>query len=236
MTLLPIWWILLDGKAGYPIMGIEQYWPFFGLRISTPDLELWIPTDEDLAQVMELVGRGVHDPASMPFLVPWTDAESPALERGALQYWWRGRATLSADAWSLPFAVAHQGTMLGVQELSSTAFPTLRVAETGSWLGLAHQGQGFGKKMRRAVLHLAFEHLGARAVTSSAFHDNPASQAVSRAVGYVDNGRSFAERRGKSDEQVQFLITRERWLETRTDDPITVSGFDACADVLGLSD
>ena len=34
-------------------------------------------------------------------------------------------------------------------------FPTLRAAESGSWLGLAYQGRGFGKEMRAAIVEFA---------------------------------------------------------------------------------
>ncbi len=67
-------------------------------------------------------------------------------------------------------------------------FPTLRVFETGSWLGRRFQGHGIGTRMRQAMCTLAFDHLGFEEVTSAAFLDNPASLGVSRKVGYVPNG------------------------------------------------
>jgi RimJ/RimL family protein N-acetyltransferase len=42
--------------------------------------------------------------------------------------------------------------------------------------------------MRAATLHLLFAGLGAVAVTSGAFVDNPPSHAVSAKLGYEDNG------------------------------------------------
>jgi len=216
-------------------VSLEQYWPMFGLQITTPQLTLRVPGDDELAEVMDLVQRGVHDPAWMPFTTPWTDLESPELERSALQYWWRSRALFSPVGWDLLFVVAHQGIIIGTQNLTSTDFPTVRVAETGSWLGLDYQGQGFGKEMRRAVLHLAFEYLGAQAIVSTAFADNASSQGVSLAVGYEENGRAFARRRDERDELIRYRITRDRWHETRTDMPITVTGFAACAEMFGLT-
>ena len=215
-------------------MALERFWPLFGLRVTTPQLELWVPTDGDLEAIADLASRGVHDPSFMPFTIPWTDAEPGLLEQGMLQYWWRCRGNFSPTQWDFGLAVSHKGTVIGCQNLSSTDFPTLRVAETGSWLGLEHQGKGFGKEMRRAMLHVAFEHLGASAIVSSAYIDNPSSQGVSRAVGYEENGYSFALRRGRQAEKVHFRITRERWLETRTDMPIEVTGWDGCAALFGL--
>lgn len=215
-------------------MALADHWPLFSLRISTPRLELFVPTDDDLEEVLQVAAGGIHDPATMPFTTPWTDAESPAFERSALQYWWGNRVGFRPDHWDLNFAVRHQGTVIGTQGVKAVEFPVVRTAETGSWLGLHHQGQGLGKEMRRAVLHFAFESLGAHEITSGAYIDNPASQAVSRAVGYEDNGHGRSKRRDGVGEQVRFRITRERWLATRTDMPIEVDGFAACADMFGL--
>ena len=215
-------------------MALVDHWPLFGLRIATPRLELFVPTDAELEELLVVAAAGIHDPATMPFTTPWTDAESPAFERGALQYWWRNRVEFAPERWDLNFAVRRDGQVIGTQGLAAADFPTVRRAESGSWLGLAHQGQGFGKEMRRAVLHFAFECLGAEEVTSAAYTDNPASQAVSLAVGYEPNGSVRTKRRSSVGEQALFRITRQRWLETRTDIAIEVQGIDRCADMFGL--
>jgi len=44
---------------------------------------------------------------------------------------------------------------------------------------LAHQGQGIGREMREAILHLAFAGLGAQEALSGAFEDNVSSLATS---------------------------------------------------------
>lgn len=209
-------------------MSLIDHWPLFGLRVTTERLELRTPTDDDLDELVALARQGIHDPAMMPFSFAWTDAPSPEFERGALQYWWRGRAEFSPERWDLTLAVHHEGRIVGVQNLTAVDFVRLRTAETGSWLGQAHQGKGIGKEMRSAMLHLAFEHLGASEITSSAFVDNIASQKVSLAVGYEPNGSAIRPRRDGSDEQLRFRITRERWLETRRDSQISVTGFEAC--------
>jgi hypothetical protein len=59
-------------------------------------------------------------------------------------------------------------------------FSLLRSVGTGSWLGTEYQGQGIGKEMRSAVLHLAFAGLGAQIARSGAYFDNEASLRVSR--------------------------------------------------------
>ncbi len=209
-------------------MALSDHWPLFGLRIRTPSLELRTPTDADLAELVELVLDGIHDPATMPFVTEWTDTESPQLERGALQYWWGCRAGFSAESWDLPFLVVSDGAVVGVQNLTGRDFPTLRTAETGSWLGLAHQGKGIGKEMRRAIVHFGFECLGAVAITSGAMVDNVASRRVSLAVGYEPNGTSVVNRRGVRTEHIRYLLTRQRWEESRADDDVRVEGFEAC--------
>lgn len=215
-------------------MSIEDHWPLFGLRITTPRLELRYPNDADVGELAELSANGVHDPDTMPFTTEWTDVASPELERSTLQYLWRCRAEFSPEGWDLGLAVSHQGRLVGVQNLSARHFPTMRNAETGSWLGVAHQGQGIGKEMRAAMVHFAFECLEAEAVTSGAYLDNMASRRVSETVGYEPNGTTFAMRRGQRAEQIRYLLTRQRWTETRADLAIEVHGFEPCRALLGL--
>jgi len=57
---------------------------------------------------------------------------------------------------------------------------------------------------------------------------------VSLAVGYEPNGRQFNAQRDQRGEQIRFLLTRERWLATRSDLPVTVTGWEACRAQLGL--
>jgi RimJ/RimL family protein N-acetyltransferase len=87
--------------------------------------------------------------------------------------------------------------------------------------------------MRQAVLHLAFDGLGAREAESEAFVDKHASNRVSAAVGYRPNGRSRATRRGEAAELNRWLLTREQWLTGRRDD-IELVGVAECLPVLGI--
>ena len=89
-----------------------------------------------------------------------------------------------------PAASSWTGQPVGVQDLGAEHFRAVRSVETGSWLGRAHQGQGLGREMREAILHLAFAGLGAEEALSGAFEDNAASLATSRAVGYEENGEA----------------------------------------------
>jgi len=59
-------------------------WPLFALRVRTERLELWLPTDDDLLDLVDLARSGIHPPGEMPFGVPWSTLESPGFERGFL--------------------------------------------------------------------------------------------------------------------------------------------------------
>lgn len=163
-------------------------WPLFGLRLRLEDIELRLPTDPDVERLIALARAGIHDPGVMPFQVAWTDRPSPGFERQAAQFHWRARAEWRPEKWVLPLMVSVAGEPVGVQDIRADNFAALRVVETGSWLGRDHQGRGIGTRMRLAVLHLAFDRLGAMAAESGAFDDNPASQRASRSIGYVENG------------------------------------------------
>ncbi len=147
----------------------HSIWPLFDLVVRTPRLELRPPTDHDCVALAQLAAEGVHDPQVMPFDVPWTDVPPPELERRALRWWWRKRAEWSPDEWAFTGAVFVGGEAVGVQDLTAHHFAILRTVGTGSWLGRRHQGRGIGREMRAAILHLAFEGLGARQATSAAF-------------------------------------------------------------------
>jgi RimJ/RimL family protein N-acetyltransferase len=215
----------------------HPYWPLFDLRVRTPRLELRAPSDEDAVALASMAAEGVHDPATTPFSIPWTDQPSPHLEQGALQFIWRCRAEWTPEKWHLPLAVCLEGQPVGVQGVVGEEFAALRSVETGSWLGRRFQGRGLGREMRAAVLHLAFAGLGAERALSGAWHDNGPSIAVSRALGYEDNGEDVKLRRQQPDRQVRFVLTRARWEEmARTDSypDIAIDQLEPCLDLFGL--
>jgi RimJ/RimL family protein N-acetyltransferase len=212
-----------------------QSWPPFGLRITTPRLELRYVDDEIADRLMHLAATvGVHDPGFMPFSTPWTRAEPPVLQWQGMQHYWRTRATFGADDWTLPFAVFDGGELVGVQDVRGKRFAVTRWVSTGSWLGQSFQGKGIGKEMRAAVLHLAFDALGAEHAETSAFADNPRSLGVTRALGYESIGWRIDDREGAATRHEYFVMTRERWLHRRRDD-IAVEGVEPCLPLMGLA-
>ncbi len=83
----------------------HPFWPLFDLEVRTPRLTLVYPDESMLVEIVRCAERGIHDPATMPFGMPWTDAEPPEFQRSILQHHWKSRAELTPDEWSLPFAV-----------------------------------------------------------------------------------------------------------------------------------
>jgi RimJ/RimL family protein N-acetyltransferase len=211
-----------------------EHWPFFSLRVTTPRLVLRYPDDDDLFTLANVLSDGVHDPDTMPFMHPWTRAESPELERNALRHWWGLRAALTPERWHLQFAVVEDGEPVGVQGVGANEFCVTRAVSTGSWLLQRAQGRGIGKEMRAAVLHLAFAGLGALEAYTGAFEDNPASLGVTRALGYEANGTELVAREGQPARMLSYSMTRLQWEERRRDD-INVEGLEPCLPFLGIT-
>jgi RimJ/RimL family protein N-acetyltransferase len=209
-----------------------RHWPLFGLTVRTLRLRLRLPSPPELDALADLAAEGVHDPAVMPFGVPWTDVPPAERARATVQYHWAGWSAWRPEAWQLNLVVVADGTVVGMQALEARDFAVVRQASTGSWIGRRHQGQGYGTEMRGAVLHLAFAELGARDATSKAFLDNPASLSVSRKLGYEPDGVFRQERRGRPATQQRLRLTREAW-ERHRPVPVTVEGLAPCLPLFG---
>jgi hypothetical protein len=63
------------------MMQLAELWPLFGLALRTPRLSLTPVRDEQLPELVDAVLAGIHDPAEMPFGVPWRDAPRDVLVR-----------------------------------------------------------------------------------------------------------------------------------------------------------
>ncbi|MEO7981111.1 MAG: GNAT family protein [Sporichthyaceae bacterium] len=155
------------------------------------------------------------------------------------QEYWRSMGSWSPDDWEIYFLVRRHGELLGLQGLEGPDYRTLRTVDTSSWLSTSARGTGVGKAMRRAVLALAFDHLGARAAITSAWHDNEASLGVSRALGYRPNGESLLAREGEDrgvDTLVHLRMTRADWLASGGAPDVVVDGLDAALPLFDLPD
>jgi RimJ/RimL family protein N-acetyltransferase len=203
-------------------------WPLRHLVLRTPRLELRPDDDAGLLEMVEEVQLGVHAPDCMPFAVPWTDF--PAHQW--LQHHWGLRATLAAESWTINFLIRADGHVIGVQGITAKNFAVTREVHTGSWLGLRHQGKGYGTEMRAAVAMFCFDHLGAKWLTSEAHDDNAASHNVSRKLGYLPNGVNRLVVKGKLVTSIRLALTPERFATFRPEWPVEVSGLDACLPLL----
>ncbi|MEQ1873742.1 MAG: GNAT family N-acetyltransferase [Ilumatobacteraceae bacterium] len=209
-------------------------WPLFGLQVRTPRLELRYIDDELATELALLALKGIHDPATMPFGIPWTDVASPQLERNTMQFYWRCRAELTPKDWSMNLATIVDGAVVGTTALMTHNFPTLREFGTGSWLGHEFQGKGFGKEMRVATLHLGFLGFGGELATTAAWPDNESSLGVTRSLGYSTNGTRRALRRDEADVLHEFEMTRADFIARLQRDDITLHGVEESLPVLGL--
>lgn len=213
-------------------VNIESAWPLFGLRIRSARLELRLPTDDDLAALIDIAKNGIHPADEMPFAVPWSTLPSPAFERGFVQFHWRQRATWTPDEWDLVLVVLHEGRPIGAQSIGAEQFATMRTVDTGSWLVRDVQGRGLGTEMRAAVLAFAFDTLGAEVARTQAFFDNAQSNAVSRKLGYAADGIGRLAPHGIARETQRFRMTRAAWRSVPRP-PIVVVGYDECRALFG---
>lgn len=170
--------------------------PLLGLRVTAGPVELRGITDDLLGPLADLA-TDIHEPEAMPFSYPWSLTPPADMPRSLAQYHWGKRASFSPAAWTMDFAVFYDGELAGSQGFITRDYLVTRTGETGSWLGRRFQGRGIGTAMRQVICGFIFDYLDAAAITSAAFEDNPASLAVSRKVGYADNGTAVVSRLDK---------------------------------------
>ncbi|GAA4567703.1 GNAT family protein [Micromonospora coerulea] len=212
---------------------LADLWPQYGLIISTPRLQLRLPREEELAALARLAGNGVHRADERPFLTPWTDGSLENRARFVLQEHWSQLGSWSVAVWRLGLGVFRQGQPLGMVTLRARDFLVVREVTTSAWLGIEHQGKGYGTEARVGLLTLAFDHLDARAALTEVFQDNYASQGVSRKLGYENDGISVDARGGEAVVSDRLRLTREKWTQEKRI-AARVDGLPACRPMFGL--
>ncbi len=188
-----------------------DHWPLQGLSLQTPDLELRLPDNEDLAALADVAAAGIHDSDFMPFLVPWTAGSPAEVARSVVLHHWKIIGSFDVQDWRIPFTVFYQGMPVGVQTIRAKNFAVTREVATGSWLGKAYHGRGIGTQMRVAVLEFAFAGLGAQSAISAALVGNAASLGVSRKLGYREDGIGREEVQGKLRVDQRLRLDKEQW-------------------------
>ena len=83
--------------------------------------------------------------------------------------------------------------------------------------------------MRAAVLGFAFDGLGAQVAETEAFLDNAASNGVSRALGYEENGLGSLAPEGVARVTQRFRMTAEGW-RSRPRPALAIEGLDGIRD------
>lgn len=219
-------------------MSLADIWPVLGINIRTPAVELFVPDQETLVALARLAADGIYDPQNQYLpRIPvggWEDVESPEAERRFLRYYWAAFADWGPERWNLMLGARVDGRVVGVQEIGAQHFAVTRTVSTGSWVGRRFQGAGHGKAMREAVLHLAFDEMGAERADTAAWITNHPSLSVSRAMGYQDNGTTTRAAEGKRVEQVNMTLRRSDWCPSLEDCTITGLSRDTF-DMLGVT-
>ncbi|TQM62517.1 GNAT family N-acetyltransferase [Humibacillus xanthopallidus] len=203
-------------------MRLVDVWPLHGLRLTTVDLDLRPTTEAELPQLCEILPDDLEtDPAATRY----AGLDDRANHRAILaQGYWRSMGTWSPHDWVVPFAVRHEGELVGMQALEGPDWTSDRTVDSWSWLAADSRGKGWGKQMRAAVLALAFGPLGARAAISSAVVDNASSLGVSRSLGYRETHVSVLEHSGQTLRHVR--LEHEAWQASGLGDGVVVEGAD----------
>jgi RimJ/RimL family protein N-acetyltransferase len=219
---------------------LADAFPVLGLRVTAGPIELRGMDDDTLIELANLAFEGIHAGDAMPFLLPWTLRPAESFHREYLQYHWGVRAGFGQAKWSLDLAVRYEGELVGTQGIGTEDFLLIRTGETGSWLGSRYQGRGIGTQMRQAICAFLFDHLDFEEITSAAFTDNAASNAVSRKVGYRPNGvvRRLRGRTADDPEDGRIVAAEQLYVLTPDDlvrgQDLLVEGVGAVRRLIGL--
>jgi hypothetical protein len=92
-------------------MNVEALWE---VRVRTEQLELRLPTEDELVELFRVAEGGIHPPEEMPFLVPWTDdlrlEAFVDFHRAAWESW-------RPEQWSLNLVTFLEGRPIGRDRL-----------------------------------------------------------------------------------------------------------------------
>lgn len=170
-------------------MGASDEWPCGALTLGVPSRAIELRPASDVDAVV--MGRIVHDllPDRERHFTPGLSSKLGATaEETAENFVARtaeNRAAMSAEAWSVPFAVVLDGEVVGMQSTMADDFPLARSVRTGSFLDAAVRGRSVGTLARALVIEFCVSVLGAQEMLTGHMTANHASRRVSERLGYT---------------------------------------------------
>jgi RimJ/RimL family protein N-acetyltransferase len=208
------------------------YWPLFGIELSVGDVVLNPLREADIGPLADIYPDDAeHDPGASL----WSDMDLPAnRKRLVVQGYWRNWGNWSPSSWCLAFRVFYRGRVVGTQSLEANLFRELRTVDSGSWLVIDARGHGVGTAMRTAILGLAFDHLGAEVAITASRTDNAPSIAVSRRLGYIENGVSRVISPTGPCELLHFRLDRNTWIASGKGAEVSARGLEGCSSYFGV--
>ena len=152
-----------------------------------------------------------------------------------MQHYWRTRGAFSPEAWFLNLMVELDGRPIGAQHVRSGGVRRP--------FGRSTPGHGWGERTRAvaSARRCAPRCSGSPSTGSarevaetSAFLDNHASNGVSRALGYEENGLGSLAPEGVARVTQKFRMTAEGW-RSRPRPALAIDGLDGIRDMFGAA-
>lgn len=170
-----------------------------GQTYRTKRLTLRPLTSTDAAQISHLAGD--LDVARMTARIPHPYSEQQARQ-------WIGES----DAGEFVRGIAVRSELIGCcgyLPIEEDAAPQHDdpIAEIGYWLGKPFWGQGFATEAATALIDVCHQH-GFKTILAGHFHDNPASGAILKKLGFQQTGQEhrWGEARNKLDLAVRYIL------------------------------
>lgn len=139
--------------------------------------------------------------------------------QGAAAAWIAGHAALRENSGEYVFCLSPRAGEDAGQAIGAASLRALEAGnlELGYWLATEHWDRGLATEAARAMVVFGFEKLGAEAINSGHFIDNPASGRVLEKAGLRGNGmaRQWSEARQDFVDAQRYLLTRESWDKAR---------------------
>lgn len=210
-------------------------WPPASLRLFAKDphhhdqqIHLRVVDDRSIVEL------GIRNQAEDIFpdpTAPWVFGWVGAAPAEIISFSYASLASLTPKdertPWELKLACFKGEDLIGTCSLRRIIRDEQVLYDTGSYLFCEFQGQGYGRLMRRMLLHLAFEGFGLKEVESAAQPLNRASVELSRSLGYHMAGHT-------DDAHECWVINAQAWAQhARDDDPqIIMTGVEGLAEQL----